>query len=696
MAAAAGAAATDVMSHGFTTGTSPKVRPTTTNPILADSLVKLRERAFCSSVLPLKPLRSSFSDLETKTTPKDARVTPMRPHIYELQPIQWKVLEYLVDVPDEILLDALRKLRCVSADLNPDVHSLKRQSYQLPRDYQSQTNDSIRWDGTSNACMNGVSNTSSGFSNSTGHSITKSDDQFSHISGNPRYRGLAVDLYSPSAGPFESLPSSRSESQSQYGLPQNYATRDTQVPSHYLNKPSSSASSTSVPPYPPLTLLQEPFRSEAKHDLNETFQTSPTLLVPQNNSSVNYSDQDISSAFFETSQDYVQRSDHYVVASASSDRTASTDAIYLRQIIPQAAESLLTGRSQPEAPPSTTLISFNRTPLCRGSPNHHPDDQLKKKFSCAICLTFFISRQSLRRHEDEVHQQVEYWCPPAGLVTKGNDGGNCAVCGLNNPDVHHFLTAHYFGECYCTHNYGTRRRFKRKDEFIKHLKRHNIYKGDLCSNRDLRYAKNKGTYACGYCPTIFLEWNTRQEHLTHHLQDSMILQWDNSVVIEALLSQNYVRGAWRKLLSVRFPEGQFLDLAWLENETNGLQSSLEEKQAPAHAEKLAGDASVLAVPRPGVCLAQRPVLSNRFGLPGSTIQSEPRTEMLNRRLDCDLPGPLTLPWQMMSADVLNDQSLQTNSFDGNNVTYPARIRGDHAPELPFQVDADGNEDMDWT
>ena len=217
------------------------------------------------------------------------------------------------------------------------------------------------------------------------------------------------------------------------------------------------------------------------------------------------------------------------------------------------------------------------------------DDECKRELICIICRKNYASKACSKRHEKEMHQKEgQYWYPPVGLVSEGEGNTICAICGHNEPNIDHFLTTHKFRRCYQATEFGVRNRFKRKNQFVKHLQGHDLCEGSLLLIRDLRYAKNKRTYACGYCSEIYLDWTRYQEHLTQHLKVSIILPWDNSMVIEALLSQDFVQGPWQKLSNTCFLDRRPLPrLTWPEKEADDLQSSLEGSQAPGIGEKLA-------------------------------------------------------------------------------------------------------------
>ncbi|MCJ1316978.1 hypothetical protein MMC15_002299 [Xylographa vitiligo] len=421
----------------------------------------------------------------------------------------------------------------------------------------------------------------------------------------------------------------------------------------------------------------------------EAFKTTQLELASQNDSSVGYSDRKFPSAVYwlEALHSNVQPLGPKATTSVESIDQISVDS---NQITPQADDTLQRSESQSRNRHIVSSTNLNVAISHRGS-SHQRDDQCKSKEICTICRGSFTLRASLKRHKEEQHQhEGEYWCPPIGLVTKRNGNGVCAVCGHNDPDADHFMTTHKFKECYQATKFGTRKRFKRKDRFITHLKDHDIYEGSLCHNRDIRYVKNKGTYGCGYCPTVFLDWTGFQEHLTHHLRNSLTFPWDHSMVIEVLLSQDFVRGPWQKLLCTLFSGGQPQQrLTWPEMETSDLQSSLERRQAPARAEKLALDAFNLTLQRPWLCSTRELALCNPFGYLDAA-------SVLSRQEDYNFLGPVMLPRQNQTENALNNLGLQTNAFCTNNVSSATRIGDDHTLEPPFGNHQGGNDEIEWS
>ena len=541
-----------------------------------------------------------------------------------------------------------------------------------------QGNKSIQTHGTPDARLGGEAYIFNEYINSIEHSTIKPSNRFHQLSDSPVYGVLDIVPRSLFTTSLELLPSSNSVSQPQYGLCRDF---DSLAPSNY------------VPRYPPPIILQETSSPQVAHAYSKhntgAIPTTQTQLVSQNDPSVAYPDQKFLSAVCwpEALQDSLQRTGPYATTSVGSiDRGFVSPSLRVHR----GDDALQRSESQSETPQGISSTSFDVAPSYRASP-HKRDEHCKSKELCAICPTSFASRASLKRHEKEMHQhEGEYWCPPVGLVTKGNGNGVCSICNYNDPDVNHFMTTHGFGKCYQAMKSGTRQRFPRKAHFNKHLERHDICKESLCLRRNLRYAKSKRTYACGYCPTIFRKWTKYQEHLKEHLKDSIILPWDHSIVLEALLSQDVVRGPWRKLLCVLFSEGRPSQrLTWSEKETDALQTSLEEQVSSANAEKLAWQALTLT--------KQWPWLRSTLELgrlhPFGHLDAAP---VLNNQKDCDFLGPVVRPQQNQFADALNDRSLHSNAFGSNDVSDPTRTGKDDYPGLPFGIDADGNNDLEWT
>ncbi|MCJ1398106.1 hypothetical protein MMC11_001303 [Xylographa trunciseda] len=695
---AAAAAATDVSPHDFIRKPATKPRPITTDFIDPDCLVKPQDTALCPPVLPPQPLLSFYQEQATVTSPNDARISSARYHSYNCLPAEWVVPNYSVNVPHLVLVESPSQLRSISEALNPEYYSVNWHSRQLASPYLPHAIDSSRTDYALSARPNVESYMPRDAFTGTENFGIEASYQPHQPSDSSNHSLPGSYCHSSSTGPFGSLLFPRSEFQTQYGPPPDSATHcDTQGLN--LEDPIASAFSSSAVLHPPITLRSETFPPQATHRPSsrktQIPRTSYTPLVPQNDPIVIPSNQNSPFAMFGLgkSQEDVQQSACYTTTTVRSNDPGPA---FSSHIAPQIASNLQGGKFQPKVLQNSSSTSFDLALPYRGS-SHQEDGQRQSELSCAICRTTFISRSSLVRHDKEMHQHKgEYWCPPAGLVTKGNNMGVCAVCGHNDPDVDHFMTTHKFRKCYDISKIGVRRCYKRRAEYLQHLEWHDIHEGSICFNRDVRYAKDKGTYACGYCPTIFNEWTNRQEHLTDHLRDNILVPWDNSIVIEALLSQDFMRGVWRKLLSNYFSEGQPLQrFTWLEKETNNLHSSLEKKQVSAHKETIACDAFFLAVGR-YFQHSQNFTPSNRFGLPGLVPEYNRPTSMLNHQVHIDLPGPLTLPRQFMSADPLNDMSLQANPFSNNDVNYPTMFREDHISERPFEANAAEHDDMDWT
>ncbi|MCJ1432759.1 hypothetical protein MMC27_002116 [Xylographa pallens] len=690
---AAAAAATDVSPRDFRNETYSTLRPTTTDTIPEDPLEKLGDIALRPSLRPPTPLPFSFRRPAASALQPDAGVTLMRPDGFELQPTQWMACQHFVNVPEADLLHPLGQARSRSAELNSALYLVDPQNRQPAGRHRVQGNKSIQTHGTPDVRLGGELYISNEYIDSIKHSTIKSTDQFHQLSGSPFYGVLETFPQSLSTKSLELLPSWKSESQPQYGLSQASSTPVPRTRALFLDDLDSLATSNYVSPLAPAmipqeTLLPQVVHAYSKHNIG-TIPTTQTQLVSQNDPSVGYSDRNILSAVYwpQALQDDSQCLGPYATTSVGSIDRGSVSS---NLITPRGDDTRQQSESQSETTQGISSRSFNIAPSYRAS-SHQRDDRCKSKQLCAICSMSFTLRASLKRHEKEMHQhEGEYWCPPIGLVTKGNGNGVCAICNYSDPDVDHFVTTHGFKKCYQATKFGTRRRFKRKDRFIKHLKGHDIYEGSLCLNRNLRYAKNKSTYGCGYCPTMSLDWTGYQENLTDHLKDTIILPWDNSVVLEVLLSQDFVRGPWRKFLCGLFSEGRPSQrLTWPEKETEDLQSSLEDQQASAHAEELAWKALTLTEQWPWI----RSTLELRRLNPFGHLDAAP---VLNNQEDCDFLGPAMRPRQNQSADALLDLSLHSNAFGSNDVSDSTRTREDHSPGLPFGIDTAGNDDMEWS
>ncbi|MCJ1474397.1 hypothetical protein MMC13_003055 [Lambiella insularis] len=215
-----------------------------------------------------------------------------------------------------------------------------------------------------------------------------------------------------------------------------------------------------------------------------------------------------------------------------------------------------------------------------------------KVYSCSNCYKSFTSKSSLSRHEDEVHKpKGGYFCPPAGLITKSESGGQCAICMEDNLNKDHFLQVHNFADCCDKAERGIMRCFKRRSEFAKHIEIHGVQKDSLAFRRWVRYGKHKAAWGCGFCVTNFFSaWPDLQQHLQGHLQSGFQeLQWDHSKVIRGLLTQPFVSKALGQRLAVAHRMGHFPSLTWSEDSSEPLQTKLEEKREPHRAAASAQD-----------------------------------------------------------------------------------------------------------
>ena len=205
---------------------------------------------------------------------------------------------------------------------------------------------------------------------------------------------------------------------------------------------------------------------------------------------------------------------------------------------------------------------------------------------CKICAQTFKDMAILKKHRKEMHERdAEYFCPCVGLITKSQQGGYCAICGPKAvmPDLDHFVTKHHYGECWDKATSGTWKVKRRNGEFLKHLRSHDIglTDGDPLVERILRFGSKKGAYGCGLCAKLLLGWGARQDHMKQHLRQTMKfvdLQWDHSMVIRNLLSQDFIAPAWKDFLDKLNSTGISPSLEWSEHDSRDLQAKLESRR----------------------------------------------------------------------------------------------------------------------
>ena len=209
-----------------------------------------------------------------------------------------------------------------------------------------------------------------------------------------------------------------------------------------------------------------------------------------------------------------------------------------------------------------------------------------KYYTCSDCFKTFTSKSSVTRHKDEVHNNnAGYSCPPAGLTSRTSSGPECAICSKPNPDVEHFFLVHHFANCNGEAEPGSRRYFKRRIDFAKHMETHGVDKDSLVFGRWARNSKNKGVWGCGFCVSTYYSWPKFQQHLLDHLRaDPYSLLWDHSTVIKSLLLQPFLSEALISFLG-RSLDGIHQDssLTWLEVSSEVLQAKLEERRDPVRA-----------------------------------------------------------------------------------------------------------------
>ena len=191
-----------------------------------------------------------------------------------------------------------------------------------------------------------------------------------------------------------------------------------------------------------------------------------------------------------------------------------------------------------------------------------------------------------KRHEKE-HDML-YTCMPYGSIETSAEGrGNCAFCGVQEPDQGHLLL-HNVSLCIGKASGPLTK--SRKADLLKHLALHGVSEEDSSTlTNKWCYKSTKKFFSCGFCIELFTTIADRLNHIDHeHYKNFQDIEaWDLSKVIKGLLLQPGVQTLWYNLL-ISHPLIPSSDFSWDRPIIHDLQRRLEMSEEPA--ETLAWDA----------------------------------------------------------------------------------------------------------
>ena len=133
----------------------------------------------------------------------------------------------------------------------------------------------------------------------------------------------------------------------------------------------------------------------------------------------------------------------------------------------------------------------------------------RKQFQCIFCDVEYTTKNAWMRHETELHESPKKWqCP------------DCKATFLN------------------------------ENLFTRHHKHNHSCKDCQHANKAKIELPRKTAWACGFCATVFQNWEKRCEHVSSHFVYGKIKDdWKFSNVITGLLTQKWVATAWQALLA---------------------------------------------------------------------------------------------------------------------------------------------------
>ena len=140
---------------------------------------------------------------------------------------------------------------------------------------------------------------------------------------------------------------------------------------------------------------------------------------------------------------------------------------------------------------------------------------------------------------------------------------------------------------------------KRRDIMVNHLKKsHGIHEAHQARNlaENWRHTAKKQAWACGFCGSLFLNFQDRLKHIDveHFRSHQSIYEWDLNKVVLGLLQQPRMEKVWKKKLASLPPWMHLGHLVWNKAIAKDLQATLEKGPSDDHhATNLAEEAYLL-------------------------------------------------------------------------------------------------------
>jgi len=168
-----------------------------------------------------------------------------------------------------------------------------------------------------------------------------------------------------------------------------------------------------------------------------------------------------------------------------------------------------------------------RAPMTQRAAAQQAKSKNPRIFQCTFCTDTFPAKYDWQRHEKSLHLALEKWtcCPGGGTDTDALTGTpRCVFCHDLNPSVEH-LESHNF--LLCQEKTVQERTFYRKDHLRQHLKLMHDVKFDP-SMETWKSQTTEIRSACGFCPSKFITWQQRADHLAAHFRNGAdMTQWSH-------------------------------------------------------------------------------------------------------------------------------------------------------------------------
>ena len=198
----------------------------------------------------------------------------------------------------------------------------------------------------------------------------------------------------------------------------------------------------------------------------------------------------------------------------------------------------------------------------------------KMRWPCTSCDRTVSGKRGWKRHVKNQHFPDHKWtCQPDIVLV--NKELFCRSCNKMNPDCGHVAR---IGAHACAKKVVSGRQFTSKDKFEEHLINQHGLSGNCLQTKleAWKHPQPRRIWGCGYCIKGFDDIEDYLPHVERHYEGgSRKVDWDQSLVVQGLLTLPFIRKDWLDVERNFESQGQqWPEMSWSKEDAIDLQRLL--------------------------------------------------------------------------------------------------------------------------